>query len=74
MVGGAAGSCESLKILWHNTFGAQLSSVAHLLWEPISGVGGRRPASEMLGFCVSYVGERRWVTTQLLAQFVSEPL
>ncbi len=37
--------------------------------KPISGVGGRRPASEMLGFSVSRVGQRRWVTTQSLAQF-----
>ena len=45
------------------------NSVARLLWEPLSGVGGRRPASEMLGFCVSCVGQRRWASTQFLAQF-----
>ena len=39
-----------------------------LLWEPLSGVGRRRPASEMLGFCVSRVGQRRWASTQFLAQ------
>ena len=64
----------SLRFATHNIFGAWRSPVAHLLWEPLSGVGRRRPASEMLGFCVSCVGERRWVTTQSLAQFVSEPL
>lgn len=42
-----------------------------LLWEPLSGVGERWPASEILGFCVNCVGERRWVTTQFLAQFES---
>ena len=55
------------------TDGAWRSPVAHLLWEGLSGVGGRRPASEMLDFCVSCVGERRWVTTQFLAQFEIGP-
>ena len=50
-------------------YGAWRSSVARLLWEPFSGVGGRRPASEMLGFRVSCVGQRRWASTQFLAQF-----
>ena len=45
------------------------SPVAHLLWEPISGVGGRRPVSEKLDFCVSCVGQRRWASEQFLAQF-----
>ncbi len=54
------------------TFGSGPTTV--LLWEPLSGVGERWPASEILGFCVNCVGERRWVTTQSLAQFVSEPL
>jgi len=30
---------------------------------------GLRPALETLDLCVSCVGQRRWVTTQLLAQF-----
>ncbi len=50
-------------------YGAWRSSVARLLWEPISGVGGRRPPSEMLDFCVSCVGQRRWASEQSLAQF-----
>lgn len=37
--------------------------------EPLSGVGRGRPPSEMLGFCVSCVGQRRWVSAQFLAQF-----
>ncbi len=57
------------KSFKHNKCGAWRSPVAHLLWEPLSGVGERRPASEILGFCVSCVGERWWVTTQFLAQF-----
>jgi len=40
------------KILRDNNFGAWRNPVAHLLWEPLSSVGGRRPASEMLDFCV----------------------
>jgi hypothetical protein len=50
------------------TYGAWRSPVAHLLWEPLSGAGGCRPATEMLDFCVSCVGGRRWVTTQFWAQ------
>ena len=46
-----------------------MGAVARLLWEPISGVGGRRPPSEMLDFCVSCVGQRRWASEQSLAQF-----
>ena len=50
-------------------YGAWRSSVARLLWEPLSGVGERRPASEMLDFCVGCVSQRRWASAQFLAQF-----
>ena len=36
-----------------------LCRLIRLLWERLSGVGGRRPASEMLGSCVGCVGQRR---------------
>ena len=44
-------------------------AVAHLLWERLSGVGERRSALEIQGFCVICVGKRRWASTQFLAQF-----
>ena len=68
---GIAQSASDIHIEPGRRTGTIRYRVDGVLRKLISGVGGRRSALEMLDFCVSCVGQRRWVTTQSLAQFGS---